>query len=609
MTKIIKKLSHVYSFVFSLAPFYFCISILSGLVSSLFPYISIYFSAKIIDSIIATNPVQTTLIYVYWLISLNMIVGTLKAGLADYRLAYQSKLQRELSEKITRKSMSLSYEDIENQETLRLIAAAKEGSNGSGDLSDFVDALANAIEAFSNLVYAIVLLSGLFVASSPTTIDAWSSFLMVPYSALIVFAPILLTLICSFPIVSKINSLSYKAMMENVEGNRHFSYFYNLCYDYQMGKDIRLYHMAPMIKKAQGDAKNTVNSIWEKFSIKFSFLQMIISFLYAIINFVAYAYLGLKAIYGLISVGTAVSLVATLVIFSNSISSLVQAIMQQSLSANYLQNYFLYLSLPSKLTYGKNIIDFSKPLSIEFSHVSFHYPNSKELSLDDVSYSIKPNEKLAIVGLNGAGKTTMMKLLCRFYEPTKGEILINGLPLNSYDKESSYRLYSIVFQDFKLFSYSIKENVAAGEEANEDKVIDCLKKVGVYSRVNSFNGGINTVIYNKNDDNGVEISGGEAQKIAFARALYKDSPLIILDEPTSALDPKSEADIYESLRDVTKGKTSVFISHRMSSTKFCDDIIVIDKGKIVEEGNHTSLLKIKDGLYKKMWDAQAQYYQ
>jgi ATP-binding cassette subfamily B protein len=203
----------------------------------------------------------------------------------------------------------------------------------------------------------------------------------------------------------------------------------------------------------------------------------------------------------------------------------------------------------------------------------------------------------------------MMKLLCRFYEPNKGEILINGLPLNSYDKESSYHLYSIVFQDFKLFSYSIKENVAAGEEANEDKVIDCLKKVGVYDRITSFKDGINTVIYNKNDDNGVEISGGEAQKIAFARALYKDSPLIILDEPTSALDPKSEADVYESLRDVTKGKTSVFISHRMSSTKFCDDIIVIDKGKIVEEGNHSSLLKIKDGLYKKMWDAQAQYYQ
>jgi ATP-binding cassette subfamily B protein len=215
---------------------------------------------------------------------------------------------------------------------------------------------------------------------------------------------------------------------------------------------------------------------------------------------------------------------------------------------------------------------------------------------------------LAIVGVNGAGKTTLMKLLCRFYEPDSGTILVNGKPLPSYDEASAYRLYAIVFQDFKLFSFSVLDNVASGPDGDEAKAIDCLKKVGIYDRIEKFPDGLHTILYNENDKNGVEISGGEAQKIAIARALYKDSPLVILDEPTSALDPKSEAEIYEGLGELAKGKTAVFISHRMSSTKFCDDIAVIDKGKIVEEGTHSDLMAIENGLYKKMWEAQAQYY-
>jgi ATP-binding cassette subfamily B protein len=170
------------------------------------------------------------------------------------------------------------------------------------------------------------------------------------------------------------------------------------------------------------------------------------------------------------------------------------------------------------------------------------------------------------------------------------------------------RLYAIVFQDFKLFSFSIKENVATGEEGDEVRVVDALKKANIYDRVMSFPKGLDTILYNKNDTNGVEISGGEAQKIAIARALYKNSPLVILDEPTSALDPKSEAEVYENFSTLVENKTAVFISHRMSSTKFCDDIAVVDKGKIVEYGNHKTLLAIPNGLYKAMWDAQAQYY-
>lgn len=609
MNKSLKKIGRVYSFLFHLAPWFVILNIVLGLLSSLFPYVAIYFGAKIIDSIIAANPVSTTMAYVYWMISLDLVLGIAIAALTDYGRTYSSKLNRLLSEKITHKTMSLSYSEIEDQKTLRLIAAAQEGSNGSGGLDSFCDSLKMSIEKTSNLVYAFILLSALFVAGTPNKADWLGAFLSNPWSALVVFIPIILALICSAPMVGEINKLSYKAMKDNVEANRRFGYFYNLCANYEYGKDIRLYHMQPMIMKAQMDSKNDVNSVWGHYGIVSSFLQMAMIFLFALVGFASYAYLGLKAIYGLLSVGTAMSLVSTLILFSNSLSGLVTSIMQQGLSADYLQNYFLYLQLPTSLAYGTNHLDINKPLEIKFDHVSFHYPTSQEWALDDVSFTIKPQEKLAIVGLNGAGKTTMMKLICRFYEPNKGEILINDLPLRSYDQDSANRLYAIVFQDFKLFSYSVKDNVCSGDNGDEAKCVDALKKVGVYDRVMSFPDGIDTVLYNKNDENGVEISGGEAQKIAFARALYKDAPLIILDEPTSALDPKSEAEVYESLGALTKNKTSVFISHRMSSTKFCDEILVIKDGKIAESGNHESLLKKKDGLYKKMWDAQAQYYQ
>ena len=195
---------------------------------------------------------------------------------------------------------------------------------------------------------------------------------------------------------------------------------------------------------------------------------------------------------------------------------------------------------------------------------------------EDTSIMISGGEKLAIVGANGAGKTTLMKLVCRLYEPDSGEILVNGKALVSYDQPSLERLYAIVFQDFKLFSFSIKENVASGENGNEAKVIKALEDTRIYERVQSFPKGIDTILYNKNDENGIEISGGEAQKIAISRALYKNSPLVILDEPTSALDPKSEAEVYENFGTLVEGRTAVFISHRMSSTKFCDEIIVID---------------------------------
>ena len=305
-------------------------------------------------------------------------------------------------------------------------------------------------------------------------------------------------------------------------------------------------------------AKAEIN--WRKYSI-YNTKMMAISILgNKALFLIAYLFVGLKASYGLI-------------ILSQAINTIIERYSKLHLFNTYLDNYFTYLNLKSKKEYGPiQILDLDN-LVITFKNVSFKYPNQAEYALKNINLELKNGIKLAIVGLNGAGKTTLIKLLCRLYEPTDGLILINNIPLKSFTKDICDTLFSVVFQDFKLFSYSIKDNVSSGLNGDSSKVEETLKKTGMYDRVNNMPKQIDTVIYQRSKENGIEISGGEAQKLAISRALYKDSPIVILDEPTAALDPKSESEIYENFNKLVENKTAIFISHRMSSCKFCDEII------------------------------------
>jgi len=217
-------------------------------------------------------------------------------------------------------------------------------------------------------------------------------------------------------------------------------------------------------------------------------------------------------------------------------------------------------------------------------------------------------ERLAIVGMNGSGKTTFIKLLSRLYDPNEGEILLNGIDIKKYDYDEYLNLFSIVFQDFKLFSFSLGQNVAASVDYEENKVKDTLIKAGLKERLDNMPKGIETPLYKDFDEDGVEISGGEAQKIALARALYRDSPIIILDEPTAALDPIAEFEVYSKFDQIVGTKTAFYISHRLSSCRFCDEIAVFHEGRIIQKGRHEELLEDKDGKYHELWYSQAQYY-
>lgn len=239
--------------------------------------------------------------------------------------------------------------------------------------------------------------------------------------------------------------------------------------------------------------------------------------------------------------------------------------------------------------------------------VSFRYPNTETWALRHVNMKFQVGSRLAVVGENGSGKTTFIKLLCRLYDPTQGEILLNGIDIRKYSYRQYIDLFSVVFQDFQLLAFPLGQNVAAAVEVDKGRAARCLEMAGFGKRLAALPQGLETPLYKEFDESGVQVSGGEAQKIALARALYKDAPFVVLDEPTAALDPVAEMEVYENFDKIVGDKTAVYISHRLSSCRFCDDIAVFDHGHIVQQGSHDALVEAP-GKYQELWHAQAQYY-
>lgn len=279
-------------------------------------------------------------------------------------------------------------------------------------------------------------------------------------------------------------------------------------------------------------------------------------------------------------------------------------------NTKYVKMYFDFLDIPNKKYKGTLPVEKrdDNKFAIEFRNVSFRYPGSSKYVLKDFSIKFNIGERLAVVGKNGSGKTTFIKLLCRLYDPTEGGIFLNGIDIKKYDYKEYLSLFSVVFQDFKIPAFQLGQNVAASAEYNKEKAEDALKRAGLSSLLEKLPYGLDTPVYKDFDKSGVDISGGEAQKVAIARALYHDTPFVILDEPTAALDPLAEYEIYSKFDELVGTKTAVYISHRLSSCQFCNDILVIDGGKAVQRGSHNNLIKEKDGLYYKLWNTQAKYY-
>ena len=403
--------------------------------------------------------------------------------------------------------------------------------------------------------------------------------------------------------------------MEYISGCTFFNTLLNKLVNYfnhyTSGKDIRLYGMEKPLAAYMGDeVYGSICDDEERSQMRRAGLKLISTVMNYFLRFGVYLLLIYASLAGGLSVGSIARYVSCVMLLLEAVSGLVSAVQLSLINHEYIKRFFGYFDIPNPMYQGTLSVEKrdDNDYSIEFRDVSFKYPSSEAYALRHVSLKFRIGEKLAVVGMNGSGKTTFIKLLCRLYDPTEGVILLNGVDIRKYDYQEYLSIFSVVFQDFQLFAFSLGQNVAAGAAYDRSRVERCLDEAGFGQRLSEMPEGLDTCLYHDYDTNGVEISGGEAQKIAIARALYKNAPFIVLDEPTAALDPVSEYEVYQKFNEISGGKTAIYISHRLASCRFCDDILVFDEGKIVQHGTHETLLAQADGKYAALWNAQAQYY-
>ena len=392
--------------------------------------------------------------------------------------------------------------------------------------------------------------------------------------------------------------------------NRTYSAYMNyVVHNYRVGKEIRLYSEQELILGEMQRCTKENSKLWLKAFFKCHKYGIGFELMNLISRGIIYGYAIFRAVYGALSAGEVIAFVMLFTRILKGITGFLGELTAYRAAAEHCKDVFDFLNIPDEKYQGTIPTEKrdDNEYEFEFTHVYFKYPGSEQYVLKDINLKWRVGEKMALVGKNGCGKSTLVKLLCRLYDPTEGEITLNGIDIRKYNYEEYIALFSVVFQDSKLFSFSIAENVAASTEYNAEHVEDCVCRSGLSERYNSMPDGINTYLYKDFDEHGVEISGGEVQKLCLARAIYKGAPFIVLDEPTAALDPISEHDIYTKFNEIVGTRTAIYISHRLSSCRFCDEITVIEDGRIAERGSHQDLLDM-GGVYKSLWTAQAEYY-
>lgn len=337
--------------------------------------------------------------------------------------------------------------------------------------------------------------------------------------------------------------------------------------------------------------------------------SMCSNLMYAVAQGAVYAWMISKVVRGEVTPGNFSLYLASSVTFYNYITSVLRDVSDLLAKSREVDDFRSFMDFAGGGMDEGEEVPVASSYRFEFRNVSFQYPKSDAYALKNLTLTLEPGERLAVVGLNGAGKSTFIKLLLRLYEPAEGEVLLNGANVNRYTRRSYYRLFAPVFQDVELFAFPLSENISMQEpqDTDKDRAVECLVKSGLEEKIKELSAGVDTEVLKVIHDDGTDFSGGEKQKIALARALYKDAPVVVLDEPTAALDALAESKLYQDFDQLIGEKSAVYISHRLSSTQFCDHVAMFEAGELVEYGTHKELLE-KDGAYAKMFHTQAQYY-
>lgn len=577
----------------------------NAIVTATRPFINIYFTAKIIDLLSKGASYKDIIMYICIAVILNFVLMYAGSFLSDFYQVLASILFDRENFKMAEKIFKTEYETLEDSHFRETIHKHEEaGASRWARFSYFMWTSQVFVSGVYTVIVSVIMIMPLLKIGFTKTGD---TFFERPIFLILLITVIVAMAVFMAFITVKMNKSYLAANEAYATLDRLFYSFIDIFGDYKTGKEIRLYkeqnlisHIA--IDKILTDGEKTLKQI----SMRTAKSSSIVAIMGAMVAFGVYVFIGVKGNFGLFEIGS-------LVMYCGAFMQIVNGVMQIANTLGKLAEilplarvYFEIIEKKETKKYGTREFDDDK-FEIEFKNVSFKYPASDTYALQNVNLKIENGEHLAVVGRNGSGKTTFIKLMCRLYDVTDGEILINGINIKDYSKENITKLYSVVFQDFKIFSIPLKDNICANEKYDGNRLYACLDNSNIADRVEHLPDRENTYLYKDIDKNGVEISGGEAQKLALARALYKDSPVVILDEPTAALDPVAENEIYSRFNSFVQGKTAIYISHRLSSCVFCTRIAVFDKAHLVETGTHQELLNA-GGKYSELWNAQAKYY-
>lgn len=536
---------------------------------------------------VAELHLNNALIFAGIYVGIMLFTATLNSAAEQLEAIHSEWFNEHIDISLAHHTMSMDFEHTENPEALDALQKAQEG------MSWYSGGIVGVLGAVFNLVNNAATLLGV------STIILLTCPLLLPVQ---LAALVIITIFNA-----KNNKIERDSFMELAKSNRIFGYVFYQLADFRLGKDIRLYDSADMMcDKAQHYSDEQVG-VWHKKAKKQRKNSWAMDGTNALRDGISYFYIGYLAVTKAITVGDfsmCITAAGTLYWSLHGVVSGIQDIIQK---CAYAHRYIEFMRFPEAMEKGDKPVKTGEHV-VEFRHVSFKYPRSEKLVLRDINLTIKSGEHLSIVGLNGAGKTTFIKLLCRLYDVTEGEILVDGVNIKEYSDEEYRKLFAVVFQDFQLFAFSLRENITLGQHAEDKDIEEVLKLSGLLEDAKKLPNGLDTMLYKSFDENGTDLSGGQRQKTAIARALFRNAPIVILDEPTAALDPVAEYEIYRQFDTLVGGKTAVYISHRLSSCKFCDRIAVFAEDTIKEYGTHDELVANMGGIYSKMFTEQAKYY-
>lgn len=556
-------------------------------------YLEIYLPSLVVSEITNGQTLNHSLLSIGIVMLLIMLGYIIIQALGHIRNSTLGIYRYKMTDLVTRKQLSMFYQTYEQKKVRDLANRASNATQMWDGVQPLTDIVYNGFGMLENLL-GYILFGSVISFASP-----W----LVP---ILTVAPIVNILS-----VKAYNKWEYAHRSKMTDLNQKLGHVEELPDDFAAAKDIRIYSMASWLRECYRDLSDQ-RSKWDRNVVKKSFLSRIADLVVILIrDGGAYALLIHMFYSGKIGIDEFVLYFAAISSFASWVGGIISCWNKANTVSLKLCDFRDFVDYPEYDGSGiaKAADHMNTVPEIEFKNVSFRYDGAEQDTIHDLSLKIKSGEKLALVGLNGAGKTTLVKLLCGLYRPTSGEIFFNSIPLSDFKREDYYKLISPVFQEIRTAFFSLAETVSgkSTSETDLEKAETCMRQAGLGAKIDALPDGIHTKLNKKVHENGIELSGGEAQKLMLARALYKDAPLLILDEPTAALDPIAESKIYNEFNVMAKNKTSLFISHRLASTSFCDRIILLKNGNITEEGTHQELMGA-NGTYKGLFDIQSCWY-